>query len=115
MERTETSMNDPLWRCINRENEVGRDLQKKIRADLQKLLELCEGKVKSTNALRAMAQNITTDSVPKAWKKFVVPEAMTVTEWLADFALRIEQLQGLHKVDVQKTVLWLGGLFFPEA
>merc|ERR1719253_2323089 len=40
---------------------------------------------------------------------------MTVTEWLSDFSLRIDQLKELHKADVRKTVLWFGGLFFPEA
>ena len=69
MERTEASVNDPLWRCINRENEVARSLIKKVRADLQKLEQMCKGEVKATNDLRALSQNITTDSVPKAWKK----------------------------------------------
>jgi dynein heavy chain 1 len=115
MERSDGSLKDPLWRCINRENEVGRKLIKKVRGDLSKLLELCQGTIKTTNDLRALAANISTDSVPKAWKVFVVPDAMTVTEWLADFSLRIEQLELLVKQDVSKTMLWFGGLSFPEA
>jgi len=115
MEKSEENMKDPLWRCINRENETGRSLIKKVRSDLDKLLQLCEGTVKSTNDLRALAQNITTDSVPKAWKKYVIPETLTVTEWAADFCLRLQQLEACQKADLPKVVLWMGGLFFPEA
>jgi dynein heavy chain 1 len=115
MEVTDTSVNDPLWRCINRENEVARSLVKKVRADLKNLEKLCKAEVKSTNDLRVLMQNITTDTVPQAWRKYVIPAAMTVTEWLSDFSNRIKQLEHLHKSDLRTTELWLGGLFFPEA
>jgi len=115
MQRTEASMKDPLWRCINREVETCRSLLKKVRADLTKLQQLCEGAVKSTNELRLLAQTLSTDGVPKSWKMYVVPESMTATEWLADYIIRLEQLKEMSTTDIQKYVLWFGGLFFPEA
>merc|ERR1719443_2876731 len=58
MVRSESSIEDPLWRCIDREVQVGRKLLEKVRGDLQMLSEICEGKTKSTNELRTLATNL---------------------------------------------------------
>jgi dynein heavy chain 1 len=115
MEKTEETVKDPMWRCINRENEVCRSLIKKVRNDLKSLLGMCEGTIKATNDLRALLQNLSTDSVPKAWKKYVVPDTMTITDWISDFSARTEQLNILREAKASKTMIWFGGLMFPEA
>ena len=60
-------------------------------------------------------QELGTDAVPRQWSRYAAAR-MTVTEWLADFARRLEQLRALHACpDFGQFALWLGGLFFPEA
>ena len=41
---------------------------------------------------------------------------MSVSEWIPDFARRLDQLDSLAEVDNLANIeVWLGGLFFPEA
>lgn len=117
MERSEKAIKDPLWRCVDREVEVGRALLTRIRVDLERLYEFCTGAAKATNELRALAQTMSTDTVPSEWKRYPVSETITVTEWLADFGKRLEQLRALQacRASFQRFTLWFGGLFFPEA
>jgi len=116
MQRSSVAVKDPLWRCFDREVEVGRGLQKKITKDLSNLLELCRGTARTTNENRALAENMNTDSIPPSWRKYPVPQGMTVTEWLSDFKQRVEQLSALQACETfQRFPLWFGGLFFPEA
>jgi len=115
MPRDANSLQDPLWRCYDREVNFGRSLLKQVRADLQHLLSACEGNSKTTNDTRQLIQELTTDQVPKVWKKFAIAE-ITVTSWLADFVKRLDQMKvvvGLSSLQQHK--LWYGGLFFPEA
>uniref|UniRef100_A0A7S4VS10 Dynein heavy chain n=1 Tax=Alexandrium monilatum TaxID=311494 RepID=A0A7S4VS10_9DINO len=115
MERSEASLGDPLWRCFDREMGVGGSLLGRVRADLNQLKGVCEGLVKTTNEIRNLIHDLNTDSVPKQWKRYAVAD-ITVTEWLADFILRLDQLRALRESDnLQRALLWMGGLFFPEA
>eukprot|EP00931_Biecheleriopsis_adriatica_P034702 TRINITY_DN20021_c0_g5_i1.p1 TRINITY_DN20021_c0_g5~~TRINITY_DN20021_c0_g5_i1.p1 ORF type:complete len:4603 (-),score=1119.02 TRINITY_DN20021_c0_g5_i1:34-13842(-) len=115
MQRSEASLRDPLWRCYDREVGFGRSLLKKVRQDLVLLQAACAGSAKSTNDVRQLIQDMTTDQIPKAWRKFAVAD-ITATEWLADFVKRLEQLQTVvHSSSLPKHKLWYGGLFFPEA
>lgn len=115
LQRTSTSLNDPLWRCFDREMGFGRQLLTTIRANLRKLLSCCKGEIKATNDLRQLIQDMNQDAVPKQWNKFTIAP-ISVTEWLQDFTKRVKQLEALHACpDFQDFELWFGGLFFPEA
>ncbi|CAJ1328908.1 unnamed protein product [Effrenium voratum] len=115
LHRTEASLRDPLWRCYDRETGFGRSLLKKVRQDLSLLSAACEGSAKSTNEVRQLIQDLTTDQVPKAWRRFAMAE-VTATEYLADMVKRLDQLQAVVACSsLQKHRLWYGGLFFPEA
>merc|ERR1719221_1057215 len=115
MQRSAASLQDPLWRCYDREMGHGKSLLKVVRADLERLKGACEGNVKTTNDIRQMIADLNTDSVPASWKKYAVAD-ITVTAWLADFIARLEQLAQIKECsDLQKFKLWFGGLFFPEA
>merc|ERR1712186_124151 len=95
----------------------GKSLLKSVRADLARLKEACEGNIKTTNDIRQLIADLNTDSVPKGWKKYAVAD-ITVTEWLADFIQRLQQLSDVKDIgeqNLQKHKLWFGGLFFPEA
>ena len=113
--RSEASLRDPLWRCYDREAGFGRSLLKKVRQDLSLLAAACEGSAKSTNEVRQLIQDLTTDQVPKAWQRFAMAQ-VTATEYLADLVKRLEQLAVVATCSsLQKHRLWYGGLFFPEA
>ena len=113
--RSEASLRDPLWRCYDREAGFGRSLLKKVRQDLSLLSAACDGTAKSTNEVRQLIQDLTTDQVPKAWQRFAMAK-VTATEYLADFVKRLDQLRTVvSSGSLQKHRLWYGGLFFPEA
>ena len=54
-------------------------------------------------------------SVPANWKMYKVPSIWTVTQWLPDFSLRLQQMQRLagEQNSLGQSVIWFGGLFFP--
>lgn len=58
LERTENSLNDPLFRFLEREVTVATGLLEQIQKDNSKVKELCEGKVLATNVLKALAKDI---------------------------------------------------------
>jgi len=107
MQRTEDSLRDPLWRCFDREMGFGKDLLKKVRADLDRLHGACNATVKTTNDIRMLIQDMQTDAIPKGWRKYIVAD-ITVTEWLADFNLRLSQLQQIRDCsNLQRfTLVW---------
>ena len=72
MERAEKAIKDPLWRCVDWEVEEGRALLTRIRVDLELLYEFCTGAAKATNELRALAQTMSTHTVPSEWKVPIV-------------------------------------------
>ena len=45
---------DPLFRFFEREQQIGEDLLKIVKADLNNLLLVCDGMIKQTNHLRAL-------------------------------------------------------------
>jgi hypothetical protein len=54
--------------------------------------------------------------VPKGWRKYAVPDSISVNGWLIDLAQRVAQLDNLTRsANFQSMQVWLGGLFFPEA
>eukprot|EP00439_Symbiodinium_sp_Y106_P030402 s829_g3.t1 len=115
MQRSAASLQDPLWRCYDREVGFGRSLLKKVRQDLSLLSAACDGSAKSTNDVRQLIQDLTTDQVPKSWRQFAMAE-VTATEYLADLVKRLEQLRSVvQSSSLQQVQLWYGGLFFPEA
>ena len=115
LDRSETLIKNPLFRFLEREVTVGANLLKKVRSDLKELLEVCQATKKSTNELRALADELHVDAIPKAWRVYRVAD-MTAPEWMVDFQKRLAQLKALsERGDYGERGLWIGGLFFPEA
>jgi len=113
--KSEDAIKDPLLRCIDREVEAGLRLLKKVRRDLQDLVEVCEGRLKQTNHLRALMNSINKGLIPKHWRAYKVPQ-VSLNQWVSDFTLRITQLDTLSKsTNLNATQIWLGGLLAPEA
>jgi len=122
LDSKESNARNPIFRFLKRENAIAGNLLKKLRLDLQKLIEMCKGTIKSTNDLRAIAIDIFNDVIPKQWRMYNTVD-LTITEFIMDFRNRILQLNSAgQKSDYGKTLLtlgkrglWLGGLIFPEA
>eukprot|EP00397_Hematodinium_sp_SG-2012_P000022 GEMP01000022.1.p1 GENE.GEMP01000022.1~~GEMP01000022.1.p1 ORF type:complete len:4594 (-),score=1270.22 GEMP01000022.1:1053-14834(-) len=116
MVRTAEKVKDPLWRCLDREIEVGRQLLEKVRADLERLLLVTSGKEKTTNEMRALAESLKIDSLPIGWKRYAGLSDIGATEWLKDFNKRLAQLTSIQKDGkFYGKKIWFGGLFFAEA
>lgn len=56
-------------------------------------------------------------TIPTHWRRYKVPKAMSVSEWIPDLVRRLSQLDGITAVqhNLSNVEVWLGGLFFPEA
>lgn len=85
LQRVGSLVKNPLFRFLERECSVLSSLLQTVRKDFQLVLEVCTGERKSTNQLKALATSIHADVVPTHWKKYIVPDIMTATEWLNDF------------------------------
>lgn len=60
--------------------------------------------------------------LPPSWRRYTIPRDTTVIQWITDFSLRVKQLQQVSQMvaqggarELQSFVIWLGGLFNPEA
>ncbi|CDJ57328.1 hypothetical protein EMWEY_00007760 [Eimeria maxima] len=142
LQRTDAMVQNPMFRCFERELAVGARLCKQIRDSLGELLLVCKGELKITNSLRDLASQISSSRVPPEWSQvYVSAQELTVKEWLEDFSRRLAQLTMVSREfgteeeqqDVQTEAamhllsrqrdngqltqwrVWLGGLFFPSA
>ncbi|KIL70572.1 hypothetical protein M378DRAFT_94916 [Amanita muscaria Koide BX008] len=107
---------DPLYRLFAREGTVGGKLLDQVRKDLADVVQVCQGELKQTNHLRALMSALTKGTIPNHWRRYKVPKAMAVAEWIANLARRLAQLDTIAGLENLSNVeVWLGGLFFPEA
>lgn len=107
---------DPLYRLFAREGTVGGKLLDQVRKDLADVVKVCQGELKQTNHLRALMSALTKGTIPDHWRRYKVPKAMAVAEWIANLARRLAQLDTIAGLENLSNVeVWLGGLFFPEA
>ncbi len=83
---------DPLVRFFAREAAIGARLLATIRGDLDALVQVCDGQLKQTNDLRALLSDLTKGLAPSAWRRYQC-RAMAVGQWVADFGLRLAQLE----------------------
>lgn len=111
----ETNTTSSIFRFLNREVAVASRLLKKVKSNLQTIIEIGKGTAKTTNEIRDIANDLMKDAVPKAWK--VYPDAeLKITEWILDLKNRINQLNYVIALrDLGKDEMWLGGIIFPEA
>ena len=89
---------------------------------LTELLLVLQGEKKPTRSDRRMLSELAKGILPPSWRRYTIPEETTVTQWITDFNLRIEQLQQVSQVvskggsrPLQRMTIWLGGLFYPKA
>eukprot|EP01015_Nassula_variabilis_P036963 TRINITY_DN967_c0_g2_i6.p1 TRINITY_DN967_c0_g2~~TRINITY_DN967_c0_g2_i6.p1 ORF type:complete len:1103 (-),score=250.87 TRINITY_DN967_c0_g2_i6:90-3398(-) len=113
--RDANSIQNPLFRFIEREVTVASNLLSYLRSKLTDLKGVCDGTTQSTQELRQLASELHADQIPATWRRYTVLN-ITVTEWIADFKKRIDQFTRIMNVSgYQKQGVWMGGLLFPEA
>ena len=122
VKRTMENIKDPLFRCFEREVNLGVKLLNDMRGNLTEIMQVCEGQRKQTNDLRSIIDNLVKGVIPKSWNRYKVPPELTVIQWIVDLADRMKQLKNVSKVtntsgarELKNTKVWLGGLFMPEA
>lgn len=115
LERNEKSIQNPLFRFLEREVVTVSGLLDSVKADLNAVLDLCKGLRKQTNVLKQQSEDLHAEQIPKQWRKYVVAN-ITATAWIIDLVKRVEQLKRLSESkDFGQSGLWFGGLCFPEA
>jgi dynein heavy chain 1 len=122
IKRTQENIKDPLFRFFEREINTGVALLKTIQSDLNDVIAICEGHKKQTNYHRQLLKDLAKGVIPKEWKKYTIPKSLIVQPWIVDFAERINQMAEIVKQfsesglgSLKNYVVWLGGLFTPEA
>lgn len=93
--RTEASIQNPLFRFLEREVIVASKLLDRVRADLIAVQELCKGERKLTNVLKQMSEDLHGEIIPKQWRMTYIVQDITATSWIIDFVKRVEQLKRL--------------------
>ncbi|KAJ3411544.1 hypothetical protein HDV05_002063 [Chytridiales sp. JEL 0842] len=113
---TALQMGEPLTRFFEREMQIGKSLLEDVLHDLNDLKQVCDNQLKQTNHLRSLISSLLKGELPKHWRKYTVPQVMSLSEWVCDFNRRLEQLQSLASSSSPLQLpIWLGGLFSPEA
>lgn len=122
--RTQENIKCPLFRFYEREINTGIRLLRIVLADLNDVKSICDAHKKQTNYHRQLLKDLAKGVIPGSWRRYyTVPHSLTIQPWLIDFAERIRQFQAICQQFVEtgglsalKTyVVWLGGLFTPEA
>jgi len=89
LQRTAKSIDNPLFRFLEREVTVAAGLLDTVRRDLTYLIEMCEGKRKSTNVLKILAEALHADVIPTTWRKYNIAN-ISATAWINDFVKRVD-------------------------
>lgn len=126
---TPALLRNPLFRFLAREIEEMKALQATVVRQLQDLVGVCQGKLKSTHATRLLLEELARDRVPRAWCRGG-PDAGEESErtregspvvcsvWVQHFILRCQHFAALSTLSVEAvrtSGVWLGGLLHPEA
>lgn len=122
IKRSQENIKDPLFRFYEREINTGIALLKTVLGDLNDVIQICEGNKKQTNYHRQILKDLAKGLIPRNWRRYTVPKDLIVQPWLLDFSERIKQMSAIskqfqeHGVEALKSyIVWLGGLFTPEA
>lgn len=122
MKRTVENIKDPLFRFFEREVNSGAQLLHDVRQDLNDVMMVCTGEKKPTNHHRAMMADLVKGIIPQTWRRYNVPQGITVIQWITDFSSRVKQLQTIVQTtqqggakELKNINVWLGGLFISEA
>lgn len=103
----------PLGRFYDREASIARSLLPLVRAELEALVQVCDGERRQTNDLRSLLADLVKGTVPVSWRQFRCRD-MPVSVWISELVKRLAQLDRLAGSDTQASEpVSLGLLFNP--
>ncbi|KWU45768.1 dynein [Rhodotorula sp. JG-1b] len=103
----------PLGRFYDREAGIARSLLPLVRAELEALVQVCDGERRQTNDLRSLLADLVKGTVPASWRQFRCRD-MPVSVWISELVKRLAQLDRLASSDRQAfEPVSLGLLFNP--
>ena len=106
------SIDSPVFRCLNREVELGITLLNTVREDLKSVCEAIQDSVKVSNRCRAVMRDLSKNILPTLWSK----STFSLDAWMSDLVRRVDQLSSFSKTsNWSSSSIWLGGLASPEA
>ena len=112
LSRESGSIDSPVFRCLNREVELGISLLSTVREDLKCVCEAIQDSVKVSNRCRAVMRDLSKNILPTLWSK----STFSLEAWLSDLVRRVIQLRSFAKTSNWiSNPIWLGGLASPEA
>jgi dynein heavy chain 1 len=120
LERRPKSINNPLFRSLEREVNIASSLLKTLHRDMDDIRDMVAGNSKLTNRCRSVMLQVSRGELPREWSGRYPVARCNASEWIADFIRRLNQLASLTKTPIEDrawadTPIWLGGLFTPEA
>ena len=119
IERTSDINMSSIERCLAREVAVGVGVLKAVRYDLEQVLSFCKGSIPSTNQIRLVITAYNKKAVPKEWAlAFAAPPNMPLSAWIAEFALRANNLNCYRDILSKKSnrcSFYMGRMFSPES
>uniref|UniRef100_K3WUC5 Dynein heavy chain, cytoplasmic n=1 Tax=Globisporangium ultimum (strain ATCC 200006 / CBS 805.95 / DAOM BR144) TaxID=431595 RepID=K3WUC5_GLOUD len=121
LSRDPGNFSNPIYRCMFREVELGSEYLATVTGLLSTIKAVCSYTTKPTNDIREAMQTLYREKIPSQWLQlYRVSTELILSEWLADFSLRIRQLDQLARIAPDELLqtpngIWLGGLFSPEA
>jgi dynein heavy chain 1 len=122
LSRDPGNFSNPIYRCMFREVELGSEYLATVTGLLSTIKAVCAYTTKPTNDIREAMQTLYREKIPSQWLRlYRVAAELSLSEWLADFSLRVRQLDQLARIapdallQTQSGGIWLGGLFSPEA
>lgn len=121
LSRDPGNFSNPIYRCMFREVELGSEYLATVTGLLSTIKAVCAYTTKPTNDIREAMQTLYREKIPSQWLHlYRVAAELSLSEWLADFSLRVRQLDQLARIAPDALLqtqsgIWLGGLFSPEA
>lgn len=110
---------NPLFRCVQREYNIFRDILGHVVSDLTLVKDVLGGKVDANNRVRALFLSLKKDGVPEHWVRYGGALKKDPTSlWIPDFGRRVKQMADIGKTVAEKygeMDIWLGGFIAPEA
>ncbi len=112
IKRTLDNIKDPLFRFFEREINTGIGLLKTVAADLNDVLQICEGNKKQTNYHRQLVVDLAKGLIPRSWRKYTVPKNLLVQPWIVDFAERVTQMTQISEQFAEQGKINFINLFY---
>eukprot|EP01012_Entosiphon_sulcatum_P048729 TRINITY_DN67253_c0_g1_i1.p1 TRINITY_DN67253_c0_g1~~TRINITY_DN67253_c0_g1_i1.p1 ORF type:complete len:4768 (-),score=648.87 TRINITY_DN67253_c0_g1_i1:2-12742(-) len=111
---------DPVLWALRREVLTINKLVSLVRADVEELIQVCEGEVKSTYYHRALLQSLAKDIVPNTWASSKTERngSLPVGQWISNLATRVQRLEALCQAspaDYYSVPFYIGWFLFPDA